>query len=547
MHGPHEVFNQATPFENINLADADAPLGDALERNGAAHATDALRSYGARLGDAEVLAWGDQANENEPTLVTYGRFGHREDRIAFHPSYHALMALATDVGLHAMPWEPDAPASAHVVRAAHMYLRHQVEQGTSCPITMTFAVVPSLRRQPDLAEQWVPRVLPRAYDPRLVPAREKTGCLFGMAMTERQGGSDVRANTSRATADGAGGPGAAYVLDGHKWFCSAPMCDAFLVLAQAPGGLSCFLVPRFLEDGTRNALELQRLKPKLGNRSNASSEVIYRNAIGYLVGDEGRGVANIIEMVRHTRLDCAIGAASLIRRCVAEAMHHARARSAFGKVLVDQPLMKNVLADLALEAEAATALAFRLARAFDEAERSDEHAAFARLATPIGKYWTTKRETTVAREALECLGGNGYVEESPMPRLFRESPLNSVWEGAGNVQCLDVLRAMQREPASVEAVASELRAATGADARYDAFVERTLSGLRDRASLEVRARRVVEDLGLALQASVLLQGDAHVADAFVASRLGGEHGNALGTLDPGVHFDAVIQRSMPAR
>lgn len=546
MRDPHDVFNQALPLSDHNLADGDAAFRDTLHANGAGAAFEALRTYGARLGTAEVLQWGEQANRHAPELHTYDRFGRRRDEVEFHPSYHALMKLATDVGLHAMPWEPNAPAAAHVTRAAHMYLRHQVDQGTSCPITMTYAVVPSLRLQPELAERWVPRVLPRAYDPRLAPASEKAGCLFGMAMTERQGGSDVRANTTTATPDGPAGPGGRYRLNGHKWFCSAPMCDAFLVLAQAPGGLSCFLVPRFLEDGTRNTLAFQRLKSKLGNRSNASSEVIYENTAGWMVGEEGRGVATIIEMVRHTRLDCAVGAASLMRRCVAEAIHHAQHRATFGKRLVDHALMQNVLADLCLESEAATALAFRMARAFDEADGDEQAAAFGRLATPVGKYWATKRESTVAREALECLGGNGYVEEGPMPRLFRESPLNAVWEGAGNVQCLDVLRAMQREPRCVEAFAIELDRARGADRRFDAYADRALAALREVDTLEVRARRVVEQLGLALQAALLLQaGNEAVSDAFIGSRIAGDWGAMLGTLGAGVAYSEIIARSTP--
>lgn len=542
---PDAVFNQVPALEGYDLAAHDAPLLGAWHAFTDGADANALHAWGARLGKAEVLAMGDDANRYEPELETYDRVGHRVDRVRFHPSYHALMRLSVEQGLHALPWEDGAPPSAHVRRAAFMHLRHQVEQGTSCPITMTFAVVPSLQRQADVAAEWLPKVQVRAYDPRLAPAANKAGVLFGMAMTERQGGSDVRANTTRAQALGDGTPGTPYALSGHKWFCSAPMCDAFLVLAQAEAGLSCFLVPRFLPDGTQNRFLLQRLKRKLGNRSNASSEVVFDNTYGVLIGAPGRGVSTILEMVRHTRLDCAVGAASLIRRCTAEALHHARHRSAFGKRLVDQPLMRRVLTDLCLESEAATLLALRLAKAFDDADRDEGAAALVRIVTPIAKYWCTQRETPVAREALECLGGNGFIEESPLPRLFRESPLNSVWEGAGNVQCLDVLRALGREPLAAPALFSLLDARTGEDPRYDAWLTRCKAHFDDPATLEVRARRVVEDLGLALQAALLLEhAPASVADAFVATRLG-PRGRGFGTYDASVDEQALLDRAMP--
>ncbi|MGH9846697.1 MAG: acyl-CoA dehydrogenase family protein, partial [Blastocatellia bacterium] len=429
---------------------------------------------------------------------------------------------------------------------ALMMLRNQVDEGTSCPQTMTFAAIPSLRLQPELAAEWEPLALSNEYDPRFIPATEKRGALIGMAMTERQGGSDVRANTTRARPVGKRGPGEVYEITGHKWFCSAPMCDAFLVLAQAEGGLSCFLLPRWKPDGARNAFHIQRLKDKLGNRSNASSEVEFHGAWARLIGEEGRGVANIMEMVRHTRLDCVIGSASTMRRAVAEATHHATYRHAFGDLLINQPLMKNVLADLCVESEAATALAMRLARSFDEAARDEAQRRFSRIATAIGKYWVTKRAVAVVAEALESLGGNGYVEEAPLARLYRDAPLNSIWEGSGNVQCLDVLRAMQKEPETVEALFQELKAARGIDARYDqhlVLIEREMS---DTSQIETRARRIVEALGLALQTAILLEhGHRAVAEAFCSSRLAGERYLALGTLPAGTDFDSIIERSRP--
>jgi putative acyl-CoA dehydrogenase len=411
---------------------------------------------------------------------------------------------------------------------------------------MTFAVVPSLRLQPEVAAEWEPRVLSKSYDARFLPPADKRGVLFGMAMTERQGGSDVRANTSRACAIGSGGPGGEYEIVGHKWFCSAPMCDAFLTLARTDKGLSCFLMPRWRPDGTRNAFHINRLKDKLGNRSNASSEVEFRGAWARMVGLEGRGVATIIEMVRHTRLDCVFGSASSMRHALTEALHHAVHRFAFGRHLIDQPLMKNVIADLALESEASTALALRLARSFDEAGEDPRAARFARIATGIAKYWVTKRNPVMVAEALECLGGNGFIEESPMPRIFRDSPLNSVWEGTGNVQCLDVLRSMHKEPGSVDVLVDELKSAVGANRHYDAFLDRLRDELANTVELELRARRIVETLALALQASVLIRaGHAAVSDAFCASRLGPGRGMAFGTLEAGCDVDGILRRAWP--
>ncbi len=544
---PHDrVLNQPTELADYDMWAGDTPAREALQREGGAWAAAEIAEYGVEVGAAEFLELGRLANEHDPVLVTRDRFGHRTDRVDFHPAWHTLMGDAISRGLHTSVWA-EPRSGAHVARAAFMHLRHQVEQGSSCPLTMTFAVVPSLQLQPDIADAWLPRVYSREYDPRLLPAAEKKGVLFGMAMTERQGGSDVRSNSTKAEPVGAGGPGGEHRLHGHKWFCSAPMCDAFLVLAQAPGGLSCFLLPRFTPDGERNAgFRVDRLKAKVGNRSNASSEVVFDGAWAQMVGEEGRGVRTIIEMVRHTRLDCTIGGASLIRRCVAEALHHTRGRFAFGRLLVDQPLMKNVLADLCLESEAATALAFRLARSFDEATDAAA-AALARIATPVAKYWVTKRETVVAREALECHGGSGFVEEAPIARLFRESPLNSVWEGAGNVQCLDALRAMQRDPEVLPALMTELREARGGNTHFDAALGRIEEAFGGGRDLEYQARRLVEQLGVALQAGLLVRfAPPAVSDAFCAARLGGDWGNALGTLGSRVDLDAIIARSLPA-
>ena len=547
----HEVTNQPPPLEGYDVFGADAALVEAVEREGAAWATSDLHALGHLSGSPQAIEWGFAANRNPPELRTHDRSGHRVDEVAYHPAYHELMRVAVGHGLHAAPWAVEQPG-AHVARAAGFVTWSQVEAGHGCPISMTYSIVPALRNQPVLAEVWEPRLVARAYDPRNVPGHEKPGAIAGMGMTEKQGGSDVRANTTRAeptdTGGDEGGPGRAWRLTGHKWFCSAPMSDVFLMLAQAPAGLSCFLVPRWLPDGERNAgFRLVRLKDKLGNRSNASSEIELDGALAWLVGEEGRGVRTIIDMVAHTRLDCVLGATATIRQATAQALHHAAHRAAFGKVLTDQPLMRVVLADLAVESEAATVTAMRLARAFDDAARGEEGAeAFRRLATAVGKYWVCKRQPTVVGEALECLGGNGYVEESILPRLFRESPLNGIWEGSGNVICLDVLRAITREPVALEAFVAELDAAAGADPRLDATVARVRSELGDIVGLEARARRVVETMALAFQGSLLVRyGHPAVAEAFLASRLSGDEGLALGTLPPGVDVGTIIERAHP--
>src|SRR3954447_8699557 len=541
----HEVFNQSSPLAPYNPFESDRVLREAIRREGGGWAEDQALELGAICGRPDMVARGVQANENPPRLRTHDRFGNRIDEVDFHPAWHELMRLGISQGLHASPWR-NPRAGAHVVRAAKFILLTQVEAGVGCPISMTYSVIPAIRKQPELAEEWESRLLSLEYDgERLVPAPDKKGALCGMAMTEKQGGSDVRANVTVARPINGGGPGAEYEITGHKWFCSAPMCDAFLVLAQADGGLSCFLLPRFTPAGERNRFHLQRLKDKLGNRSNASSEVEFRGAWARLVGEEGRGVPTIIEMVNHTRLDCVIGSSAGYRWGTAMAINHASERATFGKLLIDQPLMRNVLADLAIESEAATITAMRLARAFDESHAGDEAAReLRRLATPVSKYWTCKRAPSHAVEALECFGGNGYVEESGMPRLYRESPLASIWEGSGNVQCLDVLRAMARTPAAVEAFAAEVGEGAVADRRLDEFGRKLRDDLAsDPETLETRARNLVERMALALQGTLLVRyGAPAVADAFCASRLEGDAGLAFGTLPAGTDFGRIIER-----
>jgi putative acyl-CoA dehydrogenase len=537
----HEVTNQPPPLENVNLFEQDPVLVEAVRREGAAWAEPELIALGKLAGTTEVLGWGEAANRHAPALRTHDRYGARIDEVEFHPAWHRLMALSVENGVHAMPWR-DPRGGAHAARAAMMILVSEVESGHGCPISMTYAAVPALRVEPALAREWEPRLTSLTYDPRLVSPGQKAGALCGMAMTEKQGGSDVRANTTRAEPLGDG----EYALTGHKWFCSAPTSDAFLVLAQSPAGLSCFLLPRVLADGTRNAFHIQRLKDKLGNRSNASAEIELDGAWAHLVGEEGRGVQAIIEMVNHTRLDCVLGSAALIRRAVAEATHHAAHRAAFGKLLIDQPLMQGVLADLCVESEAATLTAMRLARAVDEAGRSEEASALKRLGVAVGKYHVCKAAVGVVAEALECLGGNGYVEESGMPRLYRETPLNSIWEGSGNVNALDVLRILTKTPEALDAFLDEVDRAAGGDQRLDAHVAGLKQGLRDPSGAEAEARRIAEDLALALQGSLVVRhSPPEVADAFCASRLGGEGGRGYGTLPAGTSFEAIVNRHRP--
>ncbi|MEV4463836.1 isovaleryl-CoA dehydrogenase [Micromonospora echinofusca] len=536
----HEVFNQVPPLVGHDAAD-DPALLDGLDREGAGWAAAQLHELGRLGGGEQAIEQGRLANEHPPVLRTHDRHGNRVDEVEFHPAWHELMRTAVTHGLHAAPWADERPG-AHVARAAKFYA-WRPDAGHGCPISMTYAVVPALRHAPELAARYEPLLTATSYDFGLRAPLAKRGLLAGMSMTEKQGGSDVRANTTTARPE----PDGTYRLLGHKWFTSAPMCDVFLTLAQAPGGLTCFLVPRVLPDGTRNPMRLMRLKDKLGNRSNASAEVEYEHAVAWRVGDEGRGVRTIIDMVNLTRLDCVIGAAAGMRQGVITAAHHATHRQAFGRYLVEAPLMRNVLADLAVESEAATVLMMRLAGATDRSARGDAaETAFKRLALAVGKYWVCKRWPAHAAEALECLGGNGYVEESGMPRLFRESPLNSIWEGSGNVAALDVLRALAREPEVMAAFQAEVAAAAGADARLDAAVRRVRAELADPDDVELRARRVVERLALVLQGALLVRhGHPAVADAFCASRLDGDHGQAYGTLPRGVDFAAIISRAVP--
>jgi putative acyl-CoA dehydrogenase len=548
----HTVFNQPPPLEGVDVFSSNLPLVEAVRREGAGWVSERASLLGRFVGapGGPQQEWGRLANENKPVLRSFDRYGQRIDEVEFHPAWHQLMSMGIEHELHSLPWTSAEPF-AHTARAALYMTAMQAEAGFACPITMTFAVVPALRAQPELAAEWEPLVTASTYDPRLVPAAEKGSAIAGMAMTEKQGGSDVRANTTVAHPLNGGGAGGEYEIVGHKWFCSAPMSDIFLVLAQTDDGLSCFLLPRILPDGTRNAFHIQRLKDKLGNHSNASSEVEFHGAWARMVGEPGRGVPTIIEMVGHTRLDCVIGAAAGMRSGVVSATHHTAHRSAFGKTLIDQPLMRNVLADLCLESEATTALAMRLARAYDEAhvdadagEDQSDAQLFKRLATAVGKFWSCKRAPNHAFESLECLGGAGYVEESGMPRLYREAPLASIWEGSGNVMSLDVLRALTRSPRSLEVFLHEVEQASGANAQLDAGVARLKQQFTDPATLEQRARRVVEAMALCLQGSLLVRdAPAAVADAFCASRLGGDGGLEYGTLPAGSDFDAIIARS----
>jgi putative acyl-CoA dehydrogenase len=533
LRPPTDALNQPPPLEGYNLFLENRPLLEALDREGAGWAHERASAFGELLA-GEPTEWGRLANENPPRLRTHDRFGNRIDEVEFHPAWHSLVATSIGHELHALSWR-EPQGGAHVARASLFMLMAQVEAGHTCPVSMTHAAVPALRAQPELAAEWEPLLMSNSYDPGLRPPAQKSGALCGMAMTERQGGSDVRANVTRAEPIGGG----EYELTGHKWFCSAPMCDAFLVLAQAAGGLSCFLVPRVLADGTRNGFRIQRLKDKLGDRSNASSEIELERAWARPVGEEGRGVPTIIEMVNHTRLDCVLGTAAGMRAAIEQATHHAAHRTAFGRLLADQPLMQNVLADLCVESEAATVTAMRLAGAYDRAEQ-----AFARIATAVAKYWVCKRGPAHAAEALECLGGNGYVEESVMPRLYRQQPLQSIWEGSGNVICLDALRALGRTPETLDAFLDECRLAAGGDPRLDAWLDALEPDVRDPD--EAGARRLVERMALGLQASLLVRyGDPAAADAFCTSRLGEDGGLAYGTLPQGVDAAAIVERHRP--
>jgi len=540
-HATHEVFNQVPPLINYNVFEQDATLVESVQREGAAWATDQLTRFGNVAGGEEAIQWGFEANTVTPVLHTHDRTGQRVDEVTFNPAWHHLMRTSLQAGAHALSWRNDRPGS-QVARAATFYVASQMEGGHCCPISMTHAVVSVLRAQPTLAATWEPLLTSLIYDPGLRPPQEKQGILCGMGMTEKQGGSDVRANTTQAIPSSGEGENV-YLLTGHKWFCSAPMCDLFLVLAQAPKGLTCFLLPRILPDGTRNRFLIQRLKDKLGNRSNASCEVEFDATWAVRVGEEGRGVRTIIDMVNYTRLDCVIGSAAGMRQAVVTATHHAAQRKAFGRLLIEQPLMQNVLADLTIESEAATLLAMRLARACDRTAGDVHEALIRRLGTAIGKYWVAKRCPVHAAEALECLGGNGYVEENIMPRLYREAPVNSIWEGSGNVNCLDVLRAIAKEPTTAQAFLDEVKRAQGMDTRLDAAIAKLAHELTDFSNIELRARYLVEQMALVWQGALLVQhGQPAVAAAFCASRLAGDWGRAFGTLPVGTDFAAIIER-----
>jgi putative acyl-CoA dehydrogenase len=527
--------NQPPPLEGYDLFSENLPLVEAVRREGAVAREEECAALG-RLCGGQPLELGRLANEHPPTLHAFDRFGERIDEVEFHPAWHDLLQIGVENGLHAFPWADAGPAP-HVARAARFMILAYAEAGVGCPLSMTYSVVPALRAESELAGEWEPKLASRVYDRGLRPPAEKAGLLAGMALTERQGGSDVRANETRAEPLADGG----YSLTGRKWFCSAPMCDLFLVLAQAPGGLTCFVLPRVLPDGQRDGFRIDRLKDKLGNRSNASAEIELDEAWVARLGEEGRGVATIIEMVAHTRLDCVLGSTALMRRAVAEATHHATHRAAFGRLLAEQPLHQNVLADLCLDSEAATATALRVARAVDDDDRP-----FRRLATAVAKYWICKSTPPLVAEALESIGGNGYVEDSALPRLYRESPLNSLWEGAGNVNALDFLRAAAKEPESVDVLLEEIDLARGGDARLDAAVGRLRGELADPVEIEFRARRIVELAALCLQGSLLIRHAPHeVSDAFCATRLGAGGGRAYGTLPAGTDCAAIVERHRP--
>lgn len=543
--GTHEVFNQPAPLVDYNLFETNRPLRDALQFNAPALQLAQLHELGGAVGSAGMQTHARLANIHVPELHTHDRFGRRIDEVEFHPSYHALMKAAVGAGLHGTPWTGTS-ASPHVQRAAGFMLFTELEPSILCPVSMTYAATPALRSNAAVYADWGPKLGSLWYDPALKPFGDKPGVTMGMGMTEKQGGSDVRANTTSAVREGSDAWGERYAITGHKWFFSAPMCDAFLVLAQAPAGLSCFFLPRVLPDGARNAIHIQRLKDKLGNKANASSEVEFHGASAWLVGEEGRGIPQILEMGTMTRLDCALGTSGLMRQALSVAINHTVQRNAFGKPLVEQPLMKNVLADLALESEASTALAIRLARAFDR--QDDEHERLmARLLTPVAKFWICKRGSHFAQEAMECLGGNGFVEEGGegiMARIYREMPLNSIWEGAGNIMALDLLRGLRKGDA-VAALAKELAPARGQHAALDRLADALPSRIEAMAS-ETEARRLAQDVALAVQAALLAQtAPPAVMGAFCASRLGGDWGNAFGTLGEGTDFDSIIERASP--
>ncbi len=543
----HEVLNQPTLFENVNLFTSDVVLKEAVAREGGGYAAQELDAFGAFCGSADALELGRLANDFVPQLVTHDVQGRRADVVQFHPAYHACMAASMEAGLHSSVWRhltdagAERRAGASVARAAALFMATQMEPGHVCPLTMTNAAVPLLLKLPEFAKSWFPKVLSRSYDSRFLPMDKKSSVTFGMGMTEKQGGTDVRANTTRAVP---GGPDASYLITGHKWFLSAPMSDGFFVLAQATGGLSCFFVPRFLRDGSVNAIQLQRLKSKLGNRANASSEAEFHGACGWLVGDEGRGVAAIIDMVTWTRLDCAVSSAGLMRSALANAVHHCEGRRVFGKLLIDQPLMRHVLADIALDVEAATQLVFQLARTFDEDDASA--GAWRRLMTPVTKYWVCKIAPRAVYEAMECLGGNGYTEAFPLARIYREAPVNSIWEGSGNVMALDVVRVFEREPEVVPLVVERLARMIQGDPKLSAAHHRVEAILHERSNMEAAARELTEQLAL-LAAGALLRETSppQVSDAFVKTRLSGWPRQTYGQGLVAAEIKALLARATP--
>jgi putative acyl-CoA dehydrogenase len=536
----HEVFNQPPALENYNLYTRNLALQEATAREGARWAHEHLCERGAELGSAEWLERGALANRYPPTPRLFDRYGHRCDEVEFHPAWHECLAYLKGHGCDTGPWADPRPG-AHVARAALYVMFAEVEDGALCPTTMTYGVVPVIRRQPEIARDWLSLLLSREYDKRFIPATRKRGVMMGMGLTEKQGGSDVRANTTRAEPTGDG----TYRLVGHKWFLSAPMCDAFLVTAQSPKGLSCFFLPRWTPDGRRNELRIQRLKDKMGDKSNAGTEAEFFGAWALLVGEEGRGIPTVLEMGNYTRLDCAIGTAGLMRAALSQALHHASHRAAFGKRLMDQPLMKNVLADMALESEAATALVMRLARAFDHQDQEDE-SLMRRVLTPIAKFWVCKRGPALGAEAMEVLGGNGYIEEAPLARIYRQMPLNSIWEGSGNIMCLDVLRVLGKHPRVLELLAAEVAPARGKNTAFDRFVGALSAELTNRDGIEARARRLTQNLALTLQAALLIEhAPPYVSEAFCATRLSQDWGYAFGTLPKNTDFDAILKRAWP--
>jgi len=543
----HSVTNMPPYMGDQDLWRSDPALQEAVNREGAAWAQTDLDALGRRVGTNDIFELAEQANRYSPEIKAYDRYGMRVNQVIYHPAYHDLMRLAIENQIPSFAWNHTGPG-AQVGHMALSYMFNQVEGGVMCPMAMTYSAIPPLQTTPALADEWIPRLLSSQYDARDIPVTEKTGATMGMFMTEKQGGSDVRSNSTAATPVGSKtGIGTEYRLTGHKYFCSAPMCDAFLTLAYTEAGLSCFLVPRWTPDGVRNGLFIQRIKDKMGNRSNASTEMELQDTWGIMVGEEGRGVRTIIDMVQGNRIYCCVSSAALMRQGLVQALHHTSHRSAFGSLLIDQPMMRNVLADLALESEAAMVLAMRIARSMDEAADHPDAAALARIGTAIGKFWNCKRAPMQLFEAMECHGGPGYVEESILPRLYREAPVNSIWEGSGNVMCLDVLRAMQREPAAVPALMAELERARGGHPNLDRTIADLKAGLDDLAGLELRARQLTEQMAMAWQGALLVEhAPAAVAEAFCVSRLGAHYSGVFGTLPKGSDLNAIIDRAVRA-